>query len=131
MAWRKSPPELCDLFTESIPGEPRQMFGHPACFAQGKLFMGLHQESFLVRLGEADRGAVLALGGETFSPMAGRPMKESVILPSAVVADPAPRQRWVRRALEYTLAQPPRTGAAKGAAARGGQRRKSGKGAAR
>ena len=44
MKWTKSPPELIELFQESIPEhpqvEPRQMFGYPCCFVKGNLFPG-------------------------------------------------------------------------------------------
>ncbi len=59
MAWTKSPQPLIDLFDQSVPSNNsvsrRQMFGYPAAFANGNLFIGLHQNDFIMRLSEPDR----------------------------------------------------------------------------
>ena len=64
MAWRKSPPALIAAFDAALPDDPhverRKMFGYPAAFAHGHLSTGLHQETLMVRLGEAQRAKLLA-----------------------------------------------------------------------
>ena len=53
MPWRKSPQELVDLFESVLPGPPAvacQMFGYPAGFVNGNLFMGLFQAEMFLRL---------------------------------------------------------------------------------
>jgi TfoX/Sxy family transcriptional regulator of competence genes len=59
MAWTKSPQSLIDLFDKSVPPSAtvsrRKMFGYPAAFANGNLFIGLHQNDFIVRVSEEDR----------------------------------------------------------------------------
>ena len=90
------------------PVEYRPMFGCPAYFAGGNLFAGVWQETVMLRLAEDDRAAVLADGGRLFEPMPGRPMKEYVALPDAVVADRAATAAWVRRAAAYAAALPPK-----------------------
>lgn len=106
MAWRKSPPALIALFEAAVPGDPavsrRKMFGYPAAFVNGNLFMGLHQETFIVRLSEVDRAEFTGQFGErTFEPMPGRRMREYVELPQSVLDDSKSRAAWIARGLAY------------------------------
>ena len=106
MAWTKSPQSLIDLFDNSVPPSPsvsrRKMFGYPAAFANGNLFIGLHQDDFIMRLSEADRARFSAQYGERiFEPMMGRPMREYVRLPEELLADAHKRATWVKRSLQY------------------------------
>jgi len=59
MAWTKSPQSLIDLFDKSVPSSVtvsrRKMFGYPAAFANGNLFIGLHQNDFIMRLSSQER----------------------------------------------------------------------------
>ena len=93
MAWTKSPQSLIDLFETSVPSgtsvSRRKMFGYPAAFANGNLFIGLHQNDFIIRLSDKDRARFSAEFGERrFEPMPGRPMREYVRLPDELLADP-------------------------------------------
>ena len=106
MAWTKSPQALIDLFDKSVPpGESitrRKMFGYPAAFANGNLFIGLHQNDFIMRLSEKDRARFSAEYGERiFEPMKGRPMREYVRLPDELLSDARKRATWIRRSLQY------------------------------
>ena len=93
-----------------LPGaETRKMFGYPAAFYNGQMFAGLFQESMFLRLGSDDRAAFLALpGSHVFAPMAGRPMREYVVVPEAMLAAPADLAPWLDRALAYAAALPPK-----------------------
>ena len=84
------------------------MFGYPAGFMGGNMVTGLHQESWIVRLGEAERSPLAEQGWQTFSPMRGRPMREYVALPAAVAADPEAARSWVERAAAYGRSLPPK-----------------------
>jgi TfoX/Sxy family transcriptional regulator of competence genes len=111
MAWEKSPPALVALFDASVPDDPRverrQMFGYPAAFAGGHLFMSLFQQDFVLRLAAADCAAFTARFGERpFAPMEGRVMRGYVRLPPALTADEGERAEWVARALANALALP-------------------------
>jgi TfoX/Sxy family transcriptional regulator of competence genes len=111
MQWKKAPPELVATFEKAVPKaahvDTRKMFGYPACFACGNMFMGLYQDSFIVRLGEADRAALLALpDARRFEPMPGRPMKEYVVVPPAMLSGGTELAAWVAKALEYGLSLP-------------------------
>ena len=121
-AWKKTPPELVATFDNALPASPavtrRPMFGNASAFANGNMFAGTFQDSIIVRLSERDRGALLKLkGAAQFEPMAGRPMKEYVVVPSSVVAKPKDLAAWVERGHRYALTLPPKTAAKKTSAA--------------
>ncbi len=110
--WRKSPEELRERFEAAVAGieglEQRQMFGYPAGFVGGNMTTGLHQDSWIVRLPEDERRERIADGWTTFEPMPGRPMREYVALPEAVVAEPDQARAWVERAAAYVRSLPPK-----------------------
>ncbi|HXK24802.1 MAG TPA: TfoX/Sxy family protein [Myxococcota bacterium] len=116
--WRRSPPELAQAFDGALPDDPRierrAMFGFPCAFTGGHLFSGLHQADILVRLDEPDREKLLSQpGARVFEPMAGRPMREYVLVPPALHADPRALRGWIARALEFTAAMPAKKSASK------------------
>ena len=85
------------------------MFGYPAAFANGNLFIGLHQDDFIMRLSEQDRVRFSAEYGErTFEPMKGRPMREYVRLPEELLGDARKRASWIKRSLQFAEAIAPR-----------------------
>ncbi len=112
MPFEKSPPELIARFDELAGGAPeatrKLMFGFPSLVLGGHMFMGLYEDLLVLRLGADDRDALMAAGGQVFSPMAGRPMKDYVVVPEAVLADSAAMTGWVERALAYAAALPPK-----------------------
>jgi TfoX/Sxy family transcriptional regulator of competence genes len=78
------------------------MFGYPAAFTNGNLFIGLHQSDFILRLSEEDRARFSAEYGERiFEPMKGRPMREYVRLPEELLTDARKCAPWIKRSLEY------------------------------
>ncbi len=117
MKFEKSPPWLVELFGDALagtPGERRQMFGYPCGFLNGQLFCGLFASSMFVRLGEADRAELLAVeGARVFDPMGGRPMREYVVLPPALLDDAGELRNWLSRASAYASALPPKKSAAR------------------
>jgi TfoX/Sxy family transcriptional regulator of competence genes len=111
--WHKSPSSLVALFDAVLPDDPRverrQMFGYPCAFVNGNMFTGLHQESLIVRLDEADRARMKSdHQASVFEPMPGRPMREYISLPEAILDDEAMTADWVRRALDFAAALPPK-----------------------
>lgn len=113
MAWKKSPPELVAAFEKAAPRDPRAkekpMFGYPALFVNGHMFAGTFQEKVVVRLPEAERTSLLEKKRAiAFEPMPGRPMKEYVVVPPAVVDRPAELSDWVEKAFRYGLTLPPK-----------------------
>jgi TfoX/Sxy family transcriptional regulator of competence genes len=117
MQWRKSPQELMDLFANVMPGPPavqRKMFGYPAGFVNGNMFMGLFQNDIILRLPESHRQEFLNVdGAKIFEPMPGRPMREYVAVPQRVMADKKKLASWVSRALEYGASLKPKSGTSK------------------
>jgi|SRR5450631_2254663 TfoX/Sxy family transcriptional regulator of competence genes len=102
MEWTRSPQSLIDLFDKSVPSSAsvsrRTMFGYPGAFANGNLFIGLHQNDFIMRLSEEDRTRFSAEFGE---PMKGRRMREYVRLPEELMTDTRKRAPWIKRSPEY------------------------------
>jgi hypothetical protein len=144
MKWRKSPEALVRTFDAIVPDDPRverrKMFGYPAAFAGGNLFLSLFQESLVLRLPEDDRASFLRIdGASAFEPMPGRPMREYVVAPPAMVARPASLAPWIRRSLDYARSIPPKapkrraseTPAKRGASARPAKRAGTGRAAKR
>jgi TfoX/Sxy family transcriptional regulator of competence genes len=87
--------------------ERRKMFGYPALFVGGNLMTGLFAESWMIRLPDEDRAALLALpGAGPFEPMPGKPMKGYATLPADVVADDGRLDAWIERAIAYVKTLP-------------------------
>jgi TfoX/Sxy family transcriptional regulator of competence genes len=103
--FRKSPPELIARFDElaTLTGDAdrKQMFGYPSCVLRGNMFMALHEDSLILRLGEPDRAEFLSrYDAALFEPMPGRPMKEYVVVPPGLVGEDDVDD-WVRRSRAY------------------------------
>ena len=111
--WRKAPPSMVTLFDEVLPQAPeverRKMFGYPAGFANGHMFMGLFQEYLVLRLDTADREAFLKLPeAEQFEPMPGRPMREYVVVTPSLTEEVDELRPWIKRSLRFVLSLPPK-----------------------
>jgi hypothetical protein len=94
----------------AAPGaESRKMFGYPAAFRHGNLFASLFQHSMILRLSPEDRTNLAARAGATaFEPMPGRPMREYVVVPPAIVESVGEVQRWLAKAYDYAGSLPPK-----------------------
>ena len=110
--WRKPDPELVDRFHEVVAGidgvEERRMFGFPAAFIGGNMTAGLHQNTVMVRLPDAERQERIDAGWSLFEPMPGGPMREYVALPPEVAADVGATRRWIERAAAHVRTLPPK-----------------------
>jgi TfoX/Sxy family transcriptional regulator of competence genes len=117
MKWQKSSQALIDLFESVLPGPPaaqRKMFGYPAGFVNGNMFMGLFQESMILRLPGGTREEFLKLyNAKLFEPMPGRPMREYAAVPQSVLRDRKELTAWVAKAFEYGASLKPKSTAAK------------------
>jgi len=117
MKWQKSSQGLIDLFESVMPGPPavqRKMFGYPAGFVNGNMFVGLFQESMILRLPAGPREEFLKIyNAELFEPMPGRPMREYVAVPQSLIRDKQELMAWVARAIEYGASLKPKSPAAK------------------
>ncbi len=114
MKWRKPSEDLVALLDEIVPqGEAavefKPMFGGPCYWSGGNMFAAVHQESIFVRLGEQDRAELLAEpGAHLFEPMEGRPMREYVVFPEAMLTDKEALRAWMSRGLAYAASLPPK-----------------------
>ena len=111
--WQHSPAELASAFealVRPLPGvELRKMFGFPCAFFQGQMFAGLHQESMILRLSAEDRKRFLETEDSSiFEPVAGRPMREYVVVPPAMIGQPSGVTAWLDRSLAYAASLPPK-----------------------
>jgi TfoX/Sxy family transcriptional regulator of competence genes len=122
MQFKKSPPELIELFSKIAPTDPavehRKMFGWPCCFVKGNMFTGLHQDDMILRLSDEDRARFLALdGAREFEPMPGHKMREYAVVPKPMLARTAELRKWVDKSLEYAKSLPEKAKKKKSAAA--------------
>jgi TfoX/Sxy family transcriptional regulator of competence genes len=100
-----------EFFDSVLPDDPnvlvRPMFGNLAGFVNGNMFTGIFGAGIFVRLSEADRAELLEVpGAAPFEPMAGRPMKEYVVLPETWREEPQRARDWLARSLEWAAALP-------------------------
>jgi TfoX/Sxy family transcriptional regulator of competence genes len=108
------------LFGDAVPVDApgvqrRQMFGYPAAFVNGNLFMSVYRDDVVLRLGEADRAELADIGGRGFEPMPGRPMTGYMLVPPAVRDDRSALVDWVDRALAFGAELPPKAAKPKAA----------------
>ena len=114
MTWRKPQEDLVQLLHDVIPEsqapvEFKPMFGGPCYWTGGNMFAAVHQESLFARLDEKDRAELLAQpGAHLFEPMEGRPMKEYVAFPDALLTDREALRAWMARGLAYAASLPPK-----------------------
>jgi TfoX/Sxy family transcriptional regulator of competence genes len=133
LQWKKTPPELAARFEAATPKDPKvvrkPMFGYPALFLNGNMFAGTFQDKVVARLAEDARTRALKAGAKQFEPMAGRPMREYVVVPSADVAKPATLAKWIEQARTYALTLPEKTRPVKKSRVEGAQPRRKSKSA--
>lgn len=117
MKLRKSPEGLVATFDDVMPGQPatkRKMFGFPAGFVNGNMFMGLFEDTMILRLPPELREELIQLhGAKHFAPMAGRVMKEYVALPESFIRDREKLSAWVAKALVHGESLEPKAAKAK------------------
>lgn len=113
MAWKKAPEWLKETFAELVPDDPRverrQMFGYPCAFANGNMFIGLHEERMVVRLPEEARERFREETGATpFEPFEGREMKQYSVVPEALLKGRRDELKpWLQRSLTYVTEELP------------------------
>lgn len=131
MAWVKVPPENHPLFHAALPKDSRvetaKMFGGVAAKVNGHVFAGLFGRSTMIWLPEPDRAEALALeGAAPFDPMGdGRARSDKVMLPEAMMTEPAALRRWLARAFEAAAKLPAKPAKVKRAAKKTSQGRRA------
>jgi hypothetical protein len=104
MAWKKSSPEAVERFDDlvAVPGAKRGiMFGCPGYAVQGQRYASLHQSRVVLRLSAKDAEQLISKGGRAFEPFKGRPMKDRIVVPEAIVANARSLRAWVSKAAAH------------------------------
>jgi TfoX/Sxy family transcriptional regulator of competence genes len=110
LPWKKANSALIALLEKTVvkyPCDRRFMFGSPSFFVNGNMFAGVHEDTVILRLAEADRQNIFSLYKEVkpFTPM-GRPMKEYVAIPENAIRKSAVFDEWLHRSFDFASSLP-------------------------
>ena len=111
MAWKKANRDLIDKLEAALAGydaDPRFMFGSPTFFVHNNMFAGVHQDTVILRLSQADRETLYEAHPDIgpFTPMAGRPMKEYAALPYDFCEDDEMLREMLEKSYRYAASLP-------------------------
>lgn len=82
---------------------PKRMFGGAGFYADGLMFAAwFRSDSLALKLAEADREALLQMGGTQ------QPMPPYIDVPPAWLEDSDTLAQWVRKSLDYVATLPPK-----------------------
>jgi TfoX/Sxy family transcriptional regulator of competence genes len=109
------------LFDRLLPTDPRverkTMFGCPMGYANGNIFLGLHEDRFILRVGDDDRAVLIKeFKAKPFEPTPGRKSSQTLVLPEPIAGDPKALRSWCGKALAHALSLPPKKAKKKAAA---------------
>ena len=104
MEWKKAPAELVDFIMEKMKDKNcdyKKMFGYPAYFFNGNMFVGVHGDKLFLRLSDADTAEIMKGYKDVFAfePMPGRAMKGYVVLPKSVYSDNKLFGEWLDKSI--------------------------------
>jgi len=113
MEWKKAPQELVDFIMDKMKDKNcdyKKMFGYPAYFFNGNMFVGVHGDKLFLRLSEADTAEIKkdCPSVTTFEPMPGRAMKGYVVLPKSLYSDNKAFNDWLGKSMKYAAELPPK-----------------------
>jgi TfoX/Sxy family transcriptional regulator of competence genes len=113
MDWKKAPQELVDFIMEKMKGKNcdyKKMFGYPAFFFNGNMFVGVHGNKLFLRLSDADAAELIrdCEGVSAFEPMPGRAMKGYVVLPKSLYSNDKLFAEWLNKSMKYAATLPPK-----------------------
>jgi TfoX/Sxy family transcriptional regulator of competence genes len=111
MEWKKAPTELVDFIENKMKKlncDYKKMFGYPAYFINGNMFVGVHGDKLFLRLSTADMDYIMKNCNEVtaFEPMPGRAMKGYVVLPRAIYSDNNLFNTWLDKSMTYVSSLP-------------------------
>jgi TfoX/Sxy family transcriptional regulator of competence genes len=109
----KSSPALLQAFAQVMATQPmaqtKTVFGSPAAFANGQMFAGIQNESFFLRLPDAERESFMqTVSAQRWEPIAGRPMREYVVVPAPLIESPDQLNAWLGKSIAYVQSLPPK-----------------------
>jgi len=106
MEWKKAPAELVEFITEKMKDKNcdyRKMFGYPAYFFNGNMFVGVHGDKLFLRLSDADMVEIMKDCRDVvaFESMPGRAMKGYVVLPQPIYSDNRLFAEYLNKSINY------------------------------
>ncbi len=112
MPWKKANKELISLLENAVSQyrcDRKPMFGSPTFFVNNNMFAGVHEDTIILRLSEADRRELYSQYDEAgpFTPM-GRAMKEYAAIPESIAGDSRVFAEWLGRSYRYAASLPPK-----------------------
>jgi len=113
MEWKKAPQELVDFIMDKMKDKNcdyKKMFGYPAYFFNGNMFVGVHGDKLFLRLSVADTAEIKkdCPSVTAFEPMPGRAMKGYVVLPKSLYSDNKAFNDWLGKSMKYAAELPPK-----------------------
>ena len=105
--------EVVNQFYAALPDderiERRKMFGFPCIFVNGNMAAGIFNQSIFARMNKQDLNDWLNnKKASLFAPMAGRPMKEYIGVPEAIIQNTNALKEVLQQSIDYTLSMKPK-----------------------
>ncbi len=118
MKWKRPSEKMIGFFDAILPGgskvERKKMFGCPVGFINGNMFMGLHNDRIILRLGEKEReNLIREHNTQIFEPTAGRKMREYIVVPENLLTNVPTLKAWCEVSYEYASKLKPKEKKAK------------------
>jgi TfoX/Sxy family transcriptional regulator of competence genes len=118
MKWEKMSQEAAERLASIVQPfacQKKPMFGHEVYWVNGNMFAGVFQSSIFFRLPAKDQAEFLGKfkDAKQFEPMAGRPMKDYVVVPESVLGDKGLVNEWMSRSYAFTASLPEKKAKAK------------------
>ncbi|MGH7909508.1 MAG: TfoX/Sxy family protein [Thermodesulfobacteriota bacterium] len=109
---------MIEFFDAILPGgsrvERKKMFGCPVGFINGNMFMGLHNDRIILRLGEGEReDFIRQYNTQIFEPMPGRKMRDYIVVPEKLFMNVTTLKAWCEKSYEYASKLKPKEKKAK------------------
>ncbi len=111
MEFKKAPQELVDFINDKMKDKNcdyKKMFGYPAYFVNGNMFVGVHGDKLFLRLSDADIEEIKrdCKGVTVFEPVSGHEMKGYVVLPKSLYSDDKLFAEWLDKSMKYAAGLP-------------------------
>ena len=86
----------------------KKIFGYPAYFLNGNMFVGVHGDKLFLRLSDVDMAEIMKGFKDVFAfePMPGRAMKGYVVLPKSVYSDDELFRKWLDKSIRFVSSLP-------------------------
>jgi TfoX/Sxy family transcriptional regulator of competence genes len=111
LKWEKMSQEAAqqlEVIVKPFASQKKPMFGHEVYRVNGNMFAGVFESSIWMRLSPQDQAEFTGKykDARQFEPMAGRPMKDYVVIPESVLGDEEAVGKWMKRSYDYTASLP-------------------------